>query len=102
MYTGIAIKPATVATTIPTDNGRSDAPGTERTRPRATKNRRTNRPIAIITVRKLSQRVISRCFDFAEPETLGTGNCGAGPGSGPTAYVNQPCTGCPSTEIARQ
>ena len=29
-------------------------------------------------------------------------NCGAGPGFGPTANVNAPRTGWPSTEIARQ
>ena len=35
-------------------------------------------------------------------EMCGIVNCGAGPGFGPTANVNAPCTGCPSTEIARQ
>ena len=29
-------------------------------------------------------------------------NCGAGPGLGPTANVNAPRTGWPSTEITRQ
>ena len=31
-----------------------------------------------------------------------TGNCGAGPGLGPTAKVNAPRTGWPSTEMTRQ
>ena len=38
----------------------------------------------------------------AVADRWGTGNCGAGPGFGPTANVNAPCTGCPSIEIARQ
>ena len=38
----------------------------------------------------------------AVAETRGTRNCGAGPGLGPTAKVKAPCTGWPSTEIARQ
>ena len=35
-------------------------------------------------------------------EIFGTTNWGAGPSFGPIANVNAPCTGCPSTEIARQ
>src|SRR6185437_12217148 len=37
----------------------------------------------------------------AVSERFGITNCGAGPGFGPTANVNAPRTGCPSTEITR-
>ena len=38
----------------------------------------------------------------ADSESDGITNCGAGPGDGPTAKVNAPRTGWPSTEITRQ
>ena len=47
--------------------------------------RNTNRPIALNTERNITQRAISSRSDVADPAMLGTGNCGAGPGFGPTA-----------------
>ena len=41
-------------------------------------------------------------MSVAVSEMCGIGNCGGGPGDGPTANVYAPCTGWPSTEIARQ
>ena len=38
----------------------------------------------------------------AVSEIDGITNCGAGPGFGPTANVNAPRTGWPSTEMTRQ
>ena len=59
-------------------------------------------PIAHITDRKTTQRAMSRRGVAAVSEIDGITNCGAGPGFGPTANVNAPRTGWPSTEIARQ
>src|SRR5205823_7891190 len=56
----------------------------------------------LIRVRNTSQRVTTNRGAVAVAEIFGITNCGAGPGFGPTAKVNAPCTGCPSTEIARQ
>ncbi len=62
----------------------------------------TKRPIALITVRNIAQRAISNGVEVALCDMCGITNCGAGPGLGPTANEKAPCTGCPSTEIARQ
>ena len=77
-------------------------PITRRTSGRAIAILSTNRPIAVITVRKASHFAITSGVDVAVPAMCGTLNCGAGPAFGPTANVNAPCTGWPSTEIARQ
>ena len=45
----------------------------------------TNSPIATITERNITQRAISTLGEVAVSSMLGTGNCGAGPGFGPTA-----------------
>ena len=85
-----------------TDNPRSDAPSTSRTTGRAVSSLITNSPIAAITATNITHRATSSCGVTAVAEMFGTRNCGAGPGLGPTAYVNAPSTGWPSTEIARQ
>ncbi len=77
-------------------------PSTRLTSGRAIAIRSTNRPIAIITVRNIAQRATSSLCVVAVPAIEGTRNCGCGPSFGPIAKVNAPCTGCPSTEIARQ
>ena len=84
------------------ESARRFVPSTRRTSGRAISIRSTNRPIALITVRNTAQRASSSGVVVAVCEMCGTVNCGAGPGLGPTANVNAPCTGCPSTEIARQ
>ena len=101
-YTGIAISPTIDDATQATDTARSVVPSTRRISGRAISIRSANRPIAVITDRNITQRAINSFAVFALADTFGTGNCGAGPGLGPTAYVNAPCTGWPSTEIARQ
>ena len=60
---------------------------------RAMSIRSANRPIALIMLRNAAQRAMSSGAVTAVAETCGTGNCGAGPGFGPTAKVNAPCTG---------
>ncbi len=84
-YTGIAISPTTDAATNATDTFRRLAPRTRRTSGRAISVRSTNSPIALITDTNITHRAISRFALIAVAETLGTLNCGAGPGSGPTA-----------------
>src|SRR5437870_797423 len=69
---------------------------------RAIAIRSANSPIADITARKVSQRATSRRGVAAVSEIEGMTNCGAGPAFGPTANVNAPRTGWPSTEITRQ
>ena len=64
--------------------------------------RRTNRPIAAIIDRNAIQRADDQPGVAAVSEIDGMTNCGAGPGFGPTANVNAPRTGWPSTEITRQ
>src|SRR3954451_3787090 len=59
-------------------------------------------PTAPITVRKTIQRAATRPGVAAVSEIEGITNCGAGPGFGPTANVNAPRTGWPSTEMTRQ
>ena len=90
------------ATPNATSSERRLAPGTRRTSGRAIAMRSTNRPIAIITARKTTERAATRLGVAAVSEIDGTGNCGAGPGFGPTWNVNAPRTGWPSTEITRQ
>src|SRR5690348_10004864 len=64
--------------------------------------RSENRPTAIIMLRKTSQRVATSCGVAADSDSDGITNAGAGPGFGPTANVNAPRTGWPSSEITRQ
>jgi len=59
-------------------------------------------PIAAMTDRKTIARAATRRGVAAVSEVDGTGNCGWGPGFGPTAKVNAPRTGWPSTETTRQ
>ena len=61
------------------------APGIRRVSGRAIAIRKANSPIAIITDRNITQRVISSCGDVAPAAMFGILNCGAGPGFGPTA-----------------
>src|SRR6476646_5958075 len=77
-------------------------PLTSRTTGRAITSRRARRPIAPITARKTTHRAISSRGVAADSDVDGIGNWGAGPAFGPTANVNAPRTGCPSTETARQ
>src|SRR5437763_888926 len=98
----MAIRPRTELITNAVESARRLVPSTRLTIRRATRVRSTNSPIAAITVTNISQRVTNNCADTALEATAGTRNWGAGPGFGPTAYVNAPCTGWPSTEIARQ
>ena len=77
-------------------------PGTRRATGRAIRRRKTKSPSAIITLRNTTQRATSSRVVVAVSAIFGIVNCGAGPGFGPTANVNAPWTGCPSTEIARQ
>ncbi len=69
---------------------------------RAIASRSASRPIETMTVRSASQRATTSGVVVADCPMCGMTNCGAGPGFGPTANVNAPWTGCPSTEIARQ
>ena len=84
------------------ETARRLVPSTRRSSGRAIAIRSTNRPIAVITVRKTSQRATSSLGVVAVPAIDGTWNCGGGPAFGPIAKVYAPWTGCPSTEIARQ
>jgi len=68
---------------------------------RAVAMRSTNSPIAAMTDRNESQRATSSRGVAAVSEIEGITNCGAGPGFGPTANVNAPRTGWPSTEMTR-
>src|SRR4051794_41560894 len=61
-----------------------------------------NKPSAANRDRNIAQRAIRSCGVCAVSLSEGTRNCGGGPGFGPTANVNAPRTGWPSTEIARQ
>jgi hypothetical protein len=92
-YTGNATTPSSDAMTNAIDTARSVVCSTRWTSGRAMKARRTNNPIAIITVRNTAQRAISNGGVVAVSERCGTRNCGAGPGLGPTAKVKAPCTG---------
>ena len=49
-----------------------------------------------------AKALLSGLIVAAVSEIDGIWNCGAGPGFGPTANVNAPRTGWPSTEITRQ
>ena len=65
---------------------RAGAPrATRLTTGRRISTRRTNRPIAAITVTNITHRVTSSCGVVAVAEMFGTWNWGAGPGFGPTA-----------------
>ena len=63
--------------------------------------RNTKIPIAVITERNAIQRATSSRGVAAVSEIDGMTNCGAGPAFGPTANVNAPRTGWPSSEITR-
>ena len=77
--------PATDATTNATDTFRRLVPRTRRTSGRAISIRITNSPIAAITNTNITHRAMSSFALVAVAEMLGTLNCGAGPGFGPTA-----------------
>src|SRR3989440_1228349 len=77
-------------------------PRSVRTSGRAVIARRTKRPIALIIVRNTIQRRVRSAGVAAVSLIEGITNCGWGPGFGPTANVNTPRTGWPSTEITRQ
>src|SRR2546429_9102479 len=68
----------------------------------ATAIRRTKSPIAAMIERNASQRAVTSRGVAAVSEIDGITNSGAGPAFGPTANVNAPRTGWPSTEITRQ
>src|SRR6476660_7138457 len=81
---------------------RRRVPETRATIGLATTIRRTKSPIAAIIERNATQRAVTSRGVAAVSEIDGITNCGAGPGLGPTANVNAPRTGWPSTEITRQ
>ena len=58
-------------------------------------------PIAAMNARNAIQRAVTSFVDAAVSDVDGITNWGIGPGFGPTANVNAPRTGCPSTEITR-
>ena len=59
-------------------------------------------PTATMSERNVAQRAM-RSFGVAAVSLIeGMTNCGDGPGFGPTANVNAPRTGWPSTETTRQ
>src|SRR6185437_6360055 len=64
--------------------------------------RSTKIPIAAISEMNTNQRAVTSVGVAAVSDSDGILNCGAGPGFGPTANVNAPRTGWPSTEITRQ
>ena len=83
----------TDATPNAIDTARRFVSDTRRTTGRAIPMRRMNSPIAAISdTNAIPRAVISRGV-AAVSEVEGTGNCGAGPGFGPTANVNAPRTG---------
>ena len=101
-YTGIATSatPEAMPNAIVTD--RRLVPSTRRTSGRTIAIRRTKSPIAVITARNATVRAATSPGVATVSETDGITNSGGGPGFGPTANVNAPRTGCPSTEITRQ
>ena len=64
--------------------------------------RKTKSPIAASIASSAIQRATTSDGVAAVSDRLGMTNCGAGPAFGPTANVNAPRTGCPSTEMTRQ
>src|SRR6266550_8796442 len=101
-YTGVAINAITAEIPNATETARSRVSETRRTSGRAVAMRRMKSPIDAMTDRKTIARAVTRLGVAAVSEIDGTGNCGAGPGLGPTANVKAPRTGWPSTEITRQ
>src|SRR5690348_5573793 len=87
-YTGVA----TSATASAIQNAIVGGRGGERSG-RATKRRRTSKPIAAIAEKKTIARAATSDGVAAVSESEGIANCGAGPGFGPTANVNAPRTG---------
>ena len=83
--------PAAIPNAIET--ARSLVPGTRGTTGLAIPMRKMKRPIAAITAMKTIARAVTRLGVAAVSDVDGTGNCGAGPGFGPTAKVNAPRTG---------
>src|SRR4051812_50186483 len=65
-------------------------------------SRNIRRPIATISESSIAQRSTTSVGVAAVSDSEGIGNCGAGPGEGPTAKVNAPRTGWPSAEMTRQ
>src|SRR2546421_3271764 len=99
---GAATSATADATANAIETARRRVPETRRTTGRAMPMRRMKSPIAAITATKTIARAVTRLGVAAVSEVDGTGNWGAGPGFGPTANVNAPRTGCPSTEITLQ
>src|SRR5918911_2273724 len=98
----MAISATIVVTAKAIDSARRRVPDTRLTTGRAVAIRRMKSPIDPITARKTTVRAAIRRGVAAVSEIEGITNCGAGPGFGPTANVNAPRTGWPSTEITRQ
>src|SRR5512133_4136462 len=98
----MATSATAAATPNAIDTARSRVSDTRRTTGRAMLIRRMNSPIAAITNTNAMPRAVIRLGVAAVSDVDGTGNCGNGPGFGPTANVNTPRTGCPSTEMTRQ
>src|ERR1700749_2877538 len=102
MYTGTATSATAHATANAIATALRLVPSSLRSTGRATIIRSTKRPIADITERKTSQRITSSGVVVAVAEIFGIVNSGSTPCPGPTANVNTPETGWPSTEITRQ
>ena len=94
---------ATATTPNATVSARRLVPATRRTSGRAIAIRSTNSPIATITRQEGEPlRDHERRRGRRLPRCAGSRTAAPGPAFGPTAKVNAPCTGWPSTEIARQ
>src|SRR5207302_10188254 len=79
-YTGIATSPSTDETTNVTDTARRCTRGARPTTGRRISTRRTNRPIAAITVTNVNHRMTSIRGVVAVPEICRTRTWRAGPG----------------------
>src|SRR5205823_5936824 len=99
---GITSSPRTAAAPKAIVTDRRRVPATRDTSGLATAIRKTKSPIAAMIERNASQRAATSRGVAAVSEIDGITNCGAGPAFGPTANVNAPRTGWPSTEITRQ
>src|ERR1700712_5398146 len=84
------------------DTCRRFVPLTRLTTGRAIASLSASSPIAPSTERKAIHRATISFGVAAVSDVDGITNCGAGPVFGPTANVNAPRTGWPSTEMARQ
>src|SRR5207248_5228403 len=98
----MAINAMSDATPNAIESVRNRVSGTRRTAGRAVAMRSRNGPIAAMKETNTTERAAISRGVAAVSEIEGMRNCGAGPGFGPTAKVNAPRTGWPSTEITRQ